>query len=266
MGSVETEGPVSSDDSSILRRRRSRRQRAERLCGDSSRAEPAIELVGRHIERHLGSVTAVFDEIVSEVIHVHIQHVRPTADRPFHTLVTSGMSDRTMAAPAAAPACTHAELVALLPPGWPLSREAFADEAHYWPLRQLKLLARLPHECGTWLWSGHAVPNGDPPVPFAMSTKLCCSCLLPPVSLPESFAFLNAVDGRRIVFFALVPLYREEMAFKLRAGSEALVDRLDKASVGDIIDPQRVNVCRLGLKRLLGNTRPTEHDTRTTGA
>jgi hypothetical protein len=72
--------------------------------------------------------------------------------------------------------------VALLPPDWRISEEAFQDESWYWPVRQLKMLARLPHKYRTWLWLGHTVPNDDPPEPFAPSTELCCSLLTLPLS------------------------------------------------------------------------------------
>ena len=179
----------------------------------------SVELVDEHVEAHVGPVAMVWHEIVSEYVHIDIYHVEPGPGRPFHTLVTSGMSEQPMSAPASFPSFTHAELVALLPTEWPLSEEAFADESNYWPVRQLKILARLPHEYNTWLWMDHTVPNGDPPEPFAPSTQLCCSLLEPPLSLPEQFAILDAPDGRHISFFVLLPLYREEMEFKLRAGS-----------------------------------------------
>jgi hypothetical protein len=222
----------------------------EHPLGVSPDVRSAIEFVDRHIEQHVGPVAMVFHEIVSDVVHIDIHHVEPGPNRPFHTLVTSGMSDLPMSPPSSAPTCTYAELVALLPPSWLVTQEAFADEANYWPLRQLKVLARLPHEYNTWLWSDHTVPNGDPPKPFAPSTKLCCSFLLPSISLGHDFLFLDTRDGRRITFFALMPLYREELEYKLKAGSDALIDRFDEVGVSDVINPQRPNVCRPGRKRL----------------
>jgi len=71
-------------------------------------------------------------------------------------------------------------------------------------------------------------------------------------SLPREFIHLETPDGRKITFLAVVPLYREETDYKLKAGSDALIDRLDKAGVTDIIDPQRPNVCRPGLGRFFG--------------
>ena len=47
----------------------------------------------------------------------------------------------------------------------------------------------------------------------------------------------------------VVPLYPEEMALKLKDGSDALLDRFDAKGIGDIIALDRVNVAkkRFGL-------------------
>jgi hypothetical protein len=226
-----------------------RHRQRERALGISPDAQSSLEAIDAHIERHIGPVSLVFDEVVSDIIHVDIHLVPPAPERPFNTLVTSGMSDLPMAAPPDASSCSHAELVALLPPDWPLSQEALADESNYWPLRQLKMLARLPHEHNTWLWCDHTVSNGDPPVPFAPSTELCCALLEPPISLPSEFMTLITPGGKRIVFLALIPLYLEENAHKLKAGADALLKRFERAGIRDIIDPVRANVCKRSRRR-----------------
>jgi hypothetical protein len=112
------------------------------------------------------------------------------------------------------------------------------NPVRYWPVRQLKMLARLPHEYQTWLWLGHTVPNGDPPEPFAPSTGLCCSLLTLPLSLPRDFVTLKAHRSKTIVFFTLIPLYQEEMELKLQKGTDELLNRFAKARINDVIDPR----------------------------
>jgi hypothetical protein len=201
-----------------------------------------IERVDAHIGKHIGPVDQVFHEMVSPYVHVDVHHVPPAADRPFHALVTSGMSELPMTTPPGAEAFQYAELIVLLPPAWPLSQEAFEDEANYWPVRWLKQLARLPHEFGTWLGYGHSIPNGDPPVPFAPTTKLSGMLLATAVSLPEAASELRLDDERSVFFWTVIPLYAEEMELKLRKGADALLDKLANAGITDIIDPTRPNV------------------------
>jgi hypothetical protein len=206
--------------------------------------EGTIEAVSDHVEAHLGPVAGVFHEIVSDKVHLDVHVVHPTKKRKFHTLVTSGMSDRPMTLPEGVDAHRFAELCISLPADWDLRYEAFEDETVYWPIRWLKMMARLPHDYRTWLGFGHTVPNGDPPEPFAENTDLCCMLVLPPVQLPDAFQLLTTPAGKEVVFYTLVPLYREEMEYKLEKGTEALLNRLDKHGIGGVVDPGRVNACQ----------------------
>lgn len=65
----------------------------------------SIEAIGAHIERHLGPIHRVFHELVSDVVHLDVHWVQPTPERPWHNLVTSGMSDLAMSAPEGAGDC-----------------------------------------------------------------------------------------------------------------------------------------------------------------
>jgi hypothetical protein len=136
----------------------------------------------------------------------------------------------------------HAELVVSLPAEWPVSDVSFKDDRNYWPVRLQKMLARLPHEYGTWLGLGHSIPNGDPAQPYAADTKLCGALVLPSVTLPEGFHEFVRSDGTTVRFWSLYPLYAEEMTLKLRKGSEAILDRFEKGGITDVIDKARPNV------------------------
>ncbi len=121
----------------------------------------------KQIETHLGPIDYVFHEKISESVHVDVHRVPPQKQRPFYTSVTSGMSERQMTVPDGAESLRLAELILCLPPNWPLSLHDFRDEQNYWPIRLLKILARLPLEFCTWLGLSQSVPNGDPPRPYA---------------------------------------------------------------------------------------------------
>ncbi len=216
----------------------------EAVVGDAE----AIETISKHIERHLGPIAGVYHEIVSDVVHVDIHYLTPTPERPYYTLITSGMSDRPMTAPAEAGDCRYAELMLSLPADWPFPTEPgqtvpFGDEANYWPLRWLKLMARFPHEYDTWLWWGHTMPNGDPPEPFAPNTRMCGMLLADPVLVPEPFLQLRMSADKTVNFFGLLPLHQDEMEFKLKRGAEELLERFDRAGVTEELDPARRSVC-----------------------
>jgi hypothetical protein len=205
------------------------------------------ERIARHIERYLGPVEAVFHEFVSDAVHIDVHWVKPTPARPLHFLVTSGMSDRAMNVPAKVEAPHRIELVVTLPERWAIGDEAFANENWYWPVRQLKTLARFPHKYDSWLGEGHTVTNGDPPQPLAPSTRLCGAILLAPRSVPKAFTVLRVDAATTIHFLAVIPVYDEEMMLKTRAGAAALSERLRAHGTGDIVEPTRPNVARGAL-------------------
>jgi len=56
-------------------------------------SEMTIEQIEKHIERFVGPIEKVFHELVSDLVHLDLYHVKPGPERPFHTFVTCGMSE-----------------------------------------------------------------------------------------------------------------------------------------------------------------------------
>lgn len=187
--------------------------------------------------------------------HIDVHYVASTQDRPFEVLVTSGMSERPMSTPAGCDVPRFAEVVAILPAGWPLVGTALEDERNYWPVRMIKQLARYSHEHETWLGYGHSLSDGEgPSAPFAPNTRLNAVILLPPLSLPRRFRILHGPDQREISFLAAVPLYQEELELKLREGTDALIDAFARHGITDRIDAHRTNVALCGSPRRVGGS------------
>lgn len=202
--------------------------------------------IGAHIERFLGAGGMVWHEIISDRIHIDVHAVPPSQAYPFHVLVTSGMSALPMSVPTAMPGrdeWLHAELCILLGPEWPLTQEAFADERHYWPIRLLKSLARLPHDFSTWLGWGHSIPNGDPPKPYAQGTQLCGSLIVPPFALGTEFFVVPGEPALHV--FQVLPVTAAEMKMKLDVGLDRLLEEMEQV-VPDAYGPiqaQRRSAC-----------------------
>lgn len=93
-----------------------------------------LDAVEKHISRNLGEPATVFHELVSTTVHIDVHIVRATPERPWISLVTSGMSDIPMNAPEGAEEFRFAELMIRLPEGWKLDEESFNQEEHYWPV------------------------------------------------------------------------------------------------------------------------------------
>lgn len=198
-----------------------------------------LEAVENHISRHLGDPATVFHELISTTVHIDVHFVRPTPERPWVSLVTSGMSDIPMTVPAGAEQFRFAELMIRLPADWQLSDEAFKQEENYWPIRNLKFLARFVHEYETWLSFGHTIPNGNPPEPFAPGIPFTGTILSPPWIGGDELATLHLPDGTAVHFWSLIPLHSSEMDFKLAHGADALFERLTAAGHSDLFNPAR---------------------------
>jgi hypothetical protein len=224
-------------------RHKPREKEFEFAIGD----EKAIQAIGEHVEKHLGKIEMVFHEILSDLVHIDVHWIKPTPERDFHILFTTGMSDRPMNVPDGVDDARYVELMIGLPPSWPISDEAFQDETNYWPIRLLKVLSRLPHEYDTWLAPGHTVPNNDPPEAYATDTKFCCALLFNPITTPAGFDRLEVTPEKVVNFLGVIALYPEEVNLKLKKGSEELLKRLAKQGVSEVLDPGRKNVARRSL-------------------
>ncbi|MDP0491667.1 MAG: suppressor of fused domain protein [Verrucomicrobiota bacterium JB023] len=196
-----------------------------------------------HIEQFFGTPDSVFHELISTTVHIDLHIIRANKETPWHTIVTTGMSDIPMTTPEGAEEYRLAELILRLPPSWPIGEEHFKDEKNYWPLRQMKFLARFAHEFQTWLCFGHTIPNGDPPEPYCENNPFSGVLLSDPYWADEKAARCVLPDGHAVNFWSLNFLYESEMTFKLSNGAEPLLEKLITQGYGDYVEIRREPVC-----------------------
>ncbi|MDR1374400.1 MAG: suppressor of fused domain protein [Treponema sp.] len=214
-----------------------RRRQADSGYAPEYYAEEDMDALESHIEKYFGAYRNVFHEIESPDIHVDIAVVEPTPQRNYYTLVTMGMGARKMKAPPEMEDMDRAEVMICLPPDWNL--DDMEDERWYWPIRWLKILARLPINEDTWLGWGHTIPNGEP---FADNTKLCTILLLNPGAFGEKSAYCEISNGERINFYQMIPLYEEETQFKIKNNVQILLNFLDRDAL-EYVQIGRENIC-----------------------
>ena len=198
--------------------------------------EEEMEAVEGHIEQYFGKVENVFHELVSPDIHVDICVVPPSEERDYCTLVTMGMGAHRMNVPEelAEYKLERAELAIALPADWKLDQESMKDERWYWPIRLLKGLARFPIECETWLGCGHTMDNEEP---FAGNTKLCASILIEPQNAEDGSEVCVLPGGEEVNFYQVIPLYEDELNYKLEHDADALLDKM--AGISFVVNPTR---------------------------
>ncbi len=194
------------------------------------------------IVKSFGAFDSVLHEIVSPDIHLDVLVIPPTEEYPYYKLVTMGMGAYRMNVPDEFKKykLEHAELVIFLPANWDIKS---SDEKDFWPIRHLKNVARLPIYNDTWLGYGHSVSANVDSSPVAENTGF------------NSFALANApalngksirlrLGGKNINFYQLIPLYQEELEYKIENGMDALLDLFAEKVFSPIVNINRENYCK----------------------
>lgn len=185
-----------------------------------------------HIGQTYGEFNKVIHEIVSTDIHVDIAIVPAAKDRPYLTLVTMGMGAHAMNVPKELKEqqLEHAEIMVQLPADWNIENDIEND---YWPIRWLKILARLPIEQETWLGYGHTISSEGT---LSDNTKFCG------VGLVGGTDTLHLSSGKVIHFYTMIPMYQEEIMRKEEEGNiAAVIDQFQVRDRSYIVDIQRRN-------------------------
>ncbi|WP_195259819.1 suppressor of fused domain protein [Anaerotruncus colihominis] len=208
---------------------------------------PAPTLYCEEIEAHMdrafsGRQVHVLHELMSDFIHIDLHVMEPDAAGGYFVLYTTGMSDLPMSVPCEVQGrkkLERAELMMLLPGDWDMQALGGDTQEACWPARLLKFLARFPHGYDTWFGAGHTIPNTADYLPYAENTALSGTLL---IDQPALAGPLETRDGVRINLYTALPLYREEMEYKLDYGLDALMERMERFKPF-ILDVARENVC-----------------------
>ena len=205
--------------------------------------EEEMEAIEGHIQQYFGKFENVFHELSSPDIHVDICVVPPSGDRDYYTLVTMGMGAHRMNVPEelAEYKLERAELAIALPADWKLDQESMKDEKWYWPIRLLKSLARLPIASDTWLGFGHTMDNKEN---FAENTKLCAAILTGPQSTEEGGEVCTLPGGEEVNFYQVIPLYEDELDYKLEHDTDALLNKM--RGISFVVNPTRQDAITRG--------------------
>lgn len=204
-------------------------------------SEKEMEVVGRFISQNFGGIPTVYREIVSPDIHVDICIIPPDKERKYCTLVTMGMGAHKMNTPPefAKYKWERAELIITLPAGWKIQKKS---EIWYWPIRLLQSTARLPIDSDTWLGWGHTVDNGEA---YCDNTELCGALLIDPLTGKDDICILP--NGEPVNFYQLIPIYREEMEYKIENDADKLLELM--ADTSFVVNIKRPNTAKDIVKK-----------------
>ena len=194
-----------------------------------------------------GRESFVYHEILSDLVHIDVNLMRPTEQQPFYVVYTTGMSDRPMTLPdeiSNREDLQYAEVFLFLPGDWDLGKEfqlgTDIPPEHFWPIHMLKFLARFPHAYETWLGPGHTIPNGPDYAPLGPGVDFGGVVL---DQLGKGLEQVETKDGRCVNLLFVIPAYREEIEYKLKYGMDGLQDRFAQGDLPMVLDAARPNLC-----------------------
>lgn len=198
-----------------------------------------FETVLEHLRTWYGEVEDVIPGVDASDLRVDLAVIPPSPEHDCYLLCTVGMGAKRMAVPAdlVEKEPDRAELMIALPSWWKFQSE---EEGWYWPLRWLKLLSRLPGKQNTWLGWGDTVP-AEPP--FTPGLDMAGVLLIHPHAYAAEGHSCQLPNGDEVRFYQVVPVYADELDFKLRNGADALL-RYMKEEALEVVDPTRESACR----------------------
>ena len=147
---------------------------------------------------------------------IDLFHFGPHSDgRPYHTLVTSGMSDRKMIVPTEHQTIPcRAEIVMYV--------KEPRDEHYLW----VKWAAKFPFIDNTYLNHGHTIPWHEPLFP---GSELSCILFINSIVREDNeLSKTLVIEGDPVNLLWFLPITRQEWALKKESGISALLDLFDK--------------------------------------
>lgn len=205
----------------------------------------SVEIVDNHLDQFFDENTdiKVFDEIESETIHRDVYFIKATEQKPYHILLSCGMSALPMTIPEDIESSEFVEIMILLPKEWNLEYESFSDEKNYWPIRMIKEIMISPHKNNTWFGYGHTYGHEEGEE-FAEGIGFNSMMLAYSMELSDDFTQIELENEKTIDIYTLIPLYKEELEFKKKNGASALLERFDEFGIEEIVKVGRKNVCK----------------------
>ena len=205
------------------------------------------EAIPNHFGRLLGGEPQVFHELVSDHMHLDVFIWAPSSQRNVWTFVTAGMSGHPMNVPTEMVGYERSELVLTLPPEWPplddiqrMSRSK--AKRSFWPIRELKNLARLPYLYNTWLGPGHTTRAGQTLYDTYAGSQYSGMLIESVSSMPNEYANLE-VAGEPIHCYGVYPLFTQELRYILdhpfSGRAHEMFHRLIDAGLHEGVFPER---------------------------
>ncbi|MEO1030537.1 MAG: suppressor of fused domain protein [Bacteroidota bacterium] len=211
---------------------------------DQTQYPEHAEWIAQHIDNYFDEdLVSVFHEIVLFDIHLDIYFIKPK-NAKFNILLTSGMSTLKMNVSGEAENpkdLEFAELMILVPKDIAFEDVYTGEHKNDWIISMLKRTARFPHYYNTWIGIGHSIQAEEDFSPYGKDTEYVGALILPSVTFDKDFTVI-VKDGRQINIYSILPLYKNELEYKIEHGYNKFLDLLIKANGEEVLDINRKNL------------------------
>jgi len=204
-----------------------------------------IEIFDSHLDKFVDDdEVIVFDDIESKDNHIDVYWIKPNLEyRPYSILLTCGMSRFPMVVPEGYEDKRFIEIAMLFPMDWDFSDIKSKPDSVTWPIHHLRTIGKTPILQNTWIGFGHTIGCGKSESDCYPGTRFNSTIIFPSIKLPESFTEIRNNDDL-IKIHSAIPLYQEELKFKLDNGSNSLIDKFNELDIQEIVDINRINTCK----------------------
>jgi len=180
-----------------------------------------------HYQQFFGPITQdIMHSTDSQEVHIDIYQFEPTPERPFWTLITSGMSNQRQLEPKDCDEHILPRTEILM----------YVSKPQGWMFSVLKRLAEMPFKQKTFLYYGHTVPNGKPMT--AQPSLLTSFLFVPPYfEQPEINQF--QLDDDEVNFLWMIPITEAEREFAVKQSSQKLYEKFEDADTPIVVNEKR---------------------------
>ncbi|MEM6378252.1 MAG: suppressor of fused domain protein [Bacteroidota bacterium] len=205
-----------------------------------------IEIIDAHLDQFFEEKEiTVFHEVGTEadLDHLDIYWIRPQKGiLDYAMLLTVGMSRIPQNIELGSTDPAFIEVIMLVSLEWDFSAYKWTDD-EYWPIRHLRTIGKIPSSQNTWYGFGHSISwkTDESLIP---GTGFNGSVLLNTKTLPKEFVNIKVNDQKAIKIFSAVPVYPEELDFKIKHSANDLLDKFDRYHIDEVVDVNRKNTCR----------------------
>jgi len=164
---------------------------------------------------------------------------------PVTILMTNGLSDYTMPVLDKWKGREHTEIFFCLPTYWDL--DEFKDPNFSWTYEWIHTLEQFVREKETWFGPGHTIPCGNPPAPISANMQQEYLIFLDPIFTGDAMRPME-VDGKTIHFLSIVPIFGDELDYKMGKGTDKIVRKFVQRKIDERLDDYRYSVLRSRMR------------------